>query len=294
MRQSDRRPVIPTSLRLVAAAAALGLTVALLPGTAKAQAPAAGRPLVTDVMPTFVEVPAGPFIMGSAVASAFDNERWSPAAGDGIVDVAAFLIGRHEVTGWQFAAFASATGWHAEARALSGPADHPVTHVSWTDALAYCRWLEAQLKASPATPARVAQALRDGWRVTLPTEAQWEKAARGGERRVYPWGDAPRRDRGNFEGTGTSPAGQFACPECPFGLSDMSGNVWEWTRSPYQPYPYDERDDRSGLDADALWVIRGGHFGDPARLARTTARGAAEPGARRPFIGFRVVIAPPR
>ena len=72
----------------------------------------------------------------------------------------------------------------------------------------------------------------------------------------------------------------------------MSGNVWEWTRSPYQPYPYDETDDRRGLEADALWVMRGGHFGDPARLVRTSARGAAEPGARRPFIGFRLALSP--
>ena len=74
----------------------------------------------------------------------------------------------------------------------------------------------------------------------------------------------------------------------------MAGNVWEWTRSPYQPYPFDDADDASGLDADALWVMRGGGFADPARLVRTTARGAAEPGARRPFIGFRVALVPPR
>ena len=293
MPPDGRRAVTGTSIRVVAAAA-LALSIALRPGAGEAQAPAAGQTPVAQALPTFVEVAAGPFVMGSAVAPAFDNERWSPAAGDGTVELAAFLIARYEVTGRQFAAFASATGWHAEARALAGPADHPVTHVSWTDALAYCRWLEAQLKASPSTPARVAQALRDGWRVTLPSEAQWEKAARGGDRRVYPWGETPRRDRGNFEGTGTTPVGQFACPECPYGLSDMSGNVWEWTRSPYQPYPYDEGDDRSSLDADALWVIRGGHFGDPARLVRTTARGAAEPGARRPFIGFRVAVAQAR
>jgi formylglycine-generating enzyme required for sulfatase activity len=69
--------------------------------------------------------------------------------------------------------------------------------------------------------------------------------------------------------------------------------VWEWTASPNQPYPYDPNDDRANLDADALWVIRGGHFGDEARLVRTTARGAAEPGARRAFIGFRVALVPP-
>jgi formylglycine-generating enzyme required for sulfatase activity len=66
--------------------------------------------------------------------------------------------------------------------------------------------------------------------------------------------------------------------------------VWEWTRSPYQPYPYSDADDRAGLELDALWVMRGGHFGDQPQLIRTTTRGAAEPGARRPFIGFRVAI----
>lgn len=70
----------------------------------------------------------------------------------------------------------------------------------------------------------------------------------------------------------------------------MSGNVWEWTSSPLQPYPYDPTDDRANLDADPLWVMRGGHYGDGARLLRTTTRGAAEPGARRAFIGFRVAV----
>ena len=72
----------------------------------------------------------------------------------------------------------------------------------------------------------------------------------------------------------------------------MAGNTWEWTRSPYQPYPYDPSDDRAGLGQDALWVMRGGGFADGPQLIRTTARGAAEPGARRPFIGFRVVVSP--
>ena len=70
----------------------------------------------------------------------------------------------------------------------------------------------------------------------------------------------------------------------------MSGNVWEWTRSPYQRYPYDPTDEREDLDADALWVMRGGHFGDPERYVRAAIRGGADPGARRAFIGFRVVV----
>jgi formylglycine-generating enzyme required for sulfatase activity len=86
------------------------------------------------------------------------------------------------------------------------------------------------------------------------------------------------------------PVGSFSCPECAFGLFDMSGNVWEWTRSPYQPYPYDTADDREGLAADALWVMRGGHFGDPEQYVRTAVRGGADPGVHRPFIGFRLAL----
>jgi formylglycine-generating enzyme required for sulfatase activity len=243
--------------------------------------------------PEFVEIPAGPFVMGadqSRDPQAFDNERWSPTVGEGTVYVSAFYIARHEVTVSQFAVFARDTTWTVDPRAVAGPPTHPVTFVSWPDALAYCRWLSTTLERSPTTPPRLKELLREGWRVSLPTEAEWEKAARGPDRRTFPWGNEPLRARANYEGTGTTPVGQFACPECPYGLFDMSGNVWEWTSSPYQPYPYDPADDRANLDADALWVMRGGHYGDPARLVRTTTRGAADPGARRPFIGFRVVV----
>jgi formylglycine-generating enzyme required for sulfatase activity len=95
----------------------------------------------------------------------------------------------------------------------------------------------------------------------------------------------------NYGRTATSPVASFACHECAFGLADMSGNVWEWTSSPFQPYPYNPADDRVSLDQDALWVIRGGGFADDPRLIRTTVRGGADPGARRPFIGFRAVVA---
>jgi formylglycine-generating enzyme required for sulfatase activity len=236
-----------------------------------------------DTPPGFVEIPGGPFAMGadrSRDPLAFDNERWSPAQGEGTVDVPGFYIGQREVTVAEFTKFAQATKWSVDPRALAGPADHPVTFVSWPDALAYCRWLESTIRGS----------LPAGFHVTLPTEAQWEKAARGSDRRRFPWGNEPRRDRANFGGQGTVPAGRLACPECAHGLSDMAGNVWEWTRSPYQPYPYDESDDRANLDQDALWVMRGGGFADAPQLIRTTARGAAEPGARRPFIGFRVAL----
>ncbi|MDO8678909.1 MAG: SUMF1/EgtB/PvdO family nonheme iron enzyme [Acidobacteriota bacterium] len=244
-------------------------------------------------LPDLVEIPGGPFVMGADAARdplAYDNERWSRAAGEAAVDVPLFYIARHEVTVAQFSAFVRATSWKADPQAAAGPPSHPVTFVTWPDALAYCRWLEAMLNGSPDTPPQLRQRLKEGWRVSLPTEAEWEKAARGTDRRTYPWGNEPRRDRANYENTATTPVGQFACPECPYGLADMSGNVWEWTSSPSQPYPYDLSDDRANLDADALWVMRGGHYGDGPRNVRTTTRGAADPGARRAFIGFRVAV----
>jgi len=241
-------------------------------------------------LPEFVEVPAGPFTMGADPATdprAFDNEKWSASAGQGTVDLPAFYIARHEVTVTQFNAYLQATKVKVDANATANPPSHPVTFVTWPNAVAYGRWLESTLAR---TPGPAGDLVRAGWHVRLPTEAQWEKAARGTDGRAYPWGDQPRRDRANFESPALTRAGQFPCPECPYGLLDMSGNVWEWTSSPYQPYPYDPSDDRANLDADALWVMRGGHFGDPARMVRTTTRGAADPGARRAFIGFRVAL----
>jgi formylglycine-generating enzyme required for sulfatase activity len=257
---------------------------------AQRPAPSSGTPV-----PVFVEIAAGPFTMGagrSLTPDAFDNERWSPSADEGTVSLPTFHLARHEVTVAEFRVFAATTGWRGDARALAGAPNLPVAYVSWPDALAYCRWLTSRLPMATNLPPAIADRLRTGWRVSLPSEAQWEKAARGGDRRLFPWGDEPRPDRARYGADAPVPVGSYPCPECAFGLEDMAGNVWEWTRSPSQPYPYDETDDRTGLDADALWVIRGGGFADPARLIRTTARGAAEPGARRAFIGFRVALVP--
>ncbi len=242
----------------------------------------------------FVEIAGGPFVMGAGPDTdplAFENERWTTAAVQGTVELPVFHLGRFEVTIAQYAAFVAATRFSADPRGLQSPPDHPVSFVSWPDAVAYCRWLDATLRDSSLTPPALARLLNDGWRVTLPTEAQWEKAARGADGRIYPWGDAPDRDRANFQGQGTTAVGRYDCTDCPFGLSDMSGNVWEWTRSPYQAYPFDDADDRDDLSADALWVMRGGSFSDPARNARASTRGGGDPGARRAFMGFRVALA---
>ena len=148
--------------------------------------------LPDDELLGFVEIPAGPFLMGSDAAIdplAFDNERWSGPRAQGTVDLPAYYLGRHEVTVAQFRAFVDGTGFDVDDQALRGPPTHPVGSITWPDALAYCRWLEAKLRASPETPAPLGRFLRDGGRVSLPSEAEWEKAARGTDGRIYPWGN---------------------------------------------------------------------------------------------------------
>ena len=209
----------------------------------------------------FLEVPGGTFTMGADPArdpGAFTNERWSATASEGTVQVPTFYISRRAVTVGEFAAFVQSRQWTVDARALTSPVSRPVTFVSWPDALAYCRWLDSSLKTSASSPPQIKALLQSGWRVTLPTEAEWEKAAR------------------------VLPATEFAW-----------GAVSEWTRSPYQPYPYDPGDDRENLSADALWVIRGGVLEDGSQKPRATTRVGADPGARRAFIGFRVAISQP-
>lgn len=249
--------------------------------------------LPDDELLGFVEIPGGPFVMGSDPSSdpaAYDIERWSSERPQGRVNVPTFYMGRYEVTVAQFAAFVEDTDHPVEEGTLRGPPDHPVTSVAWTDALAYCRWLQEKLRGSPETPTELERRLSDGWRVTLPSEPEWEKAARGTDGRIYPWGSRPRRDRANFGADGTMPVGSFECPECPYPVFDLAGNVWEWTRSPYQSYPHDTADDRENLEEDAVWVMRGGSYQDGPRNVRAAIRGGAAPGVHRPFIGFRVVV----
>ena len=244
----------------------------------------------------FVEIPAGPFLMGGIQTTdpgAFENERWSATLPRGTVTLPAYYLSRYEVTIAQYAAFVADTGYEAAVDTLAGPGDHPVSHVSWPDALAYSDWLTVKLAADLNTPEMLRQRLEAGWRVSLPTEAQWEKAARGNDGRVYPWGANADRTRANFQGQTTVPVGSYRCDDCPYGLADMSGNVWEWTRSPYQPYPFTADDDSNSLRDDALWVMRGGSFVDPERNIRTGTRGGGDPGARRPFMGFRVALSGP-
>jgi formylglycine-generating enzyme required for sulfatase activity len=240
----------------------------------------------------FVEIPAGSFIMGSnrrADRMAYDNEFWSARQMQGELTLPRFYIARYETTIAQFADYLRDSGVNSGAN-LDGPGNLPVTGVTWPEALAYGRWLENKLLDSGELPPELTEFLRSGGHITLPTEAEWEKAGRGESGRIFPWGPQVRTDFANFNSNRLLPVGALPCPPCSYGLSDMAGNVWELTRSPFQDYPFDPGDDLETLESDALWVMRGGSYADPVNNVRAAVRGGVDPGVRNDAIGFRLVI----
>ena len=223
-------------------------------------------PPVTDIM---IEIPAGPFTMGSDTGEADE----APAHE---VDLPAFEIDQFEVTNADFAQFIEATGYQTDAEkegrsknwrnAAEGKDNHPVVYVSWNDAVAYCEWLGKR----------------------LPTEAEWEKAARGTERWMYPWGDEWDPSKANVKETGlrgTAAVGSFGAGASPYGVEDTAGNVWEWTADWYEPYPGSTYD--SEYFGQKFKVVRGGGWFEMADAVRTTNRDLTSPAAANDDIGFR-------
>lgn len=202
-----------------------------------------------------VQVPAGEFLYGKEKQKQFLSEFW---------------IAKTPITNTQYKKFIDANPdqpvpqhWDAKTRTYPiNEADHPVVYVSWYDAKAYTKWAGAQ----------------------LPTEQKWEKAARGADGRIYPWGDTPpTSDLCNFDRAvgGTTPIGNYSPQgDSPCGCVDMSGNVWEWTESRFD----DDKLER---------VLRGGAWNEDKYSVRLVCRINDRPNNRLKTAGFRVVVRRP-
>jgi formylglycine-generating enzyme required for sulfatase activity/energy-coupling factor transporter ATP-binding protein EcfA2 len=192
--------------------------------------------------------------------------------------------------------------------------NHPVVGVSWYESLAFARWLTERWQAS--------KLLEKKWEIRLPSEAEWEKAARGGvkipegasmtnearfsdvysklvdnplPKRSYPWGDDVDPNKANYDDSKIDATSAIVCfpgGASPYGVLDLSGNVWEWTRSIYKDYPYQPDDGREELDKGDHRVIRGGAFFNYRRYARCACRDMINPDGRGGDVGFRVVASP--
>ncbi|PDV99467.1 hypothetical protein CJ255_21490 [Candidatus Viridilinea mediisalina] len=167
------------------------------------------------------------------------------------------------LTDWQRRNQKQQPAWWTNPRFGKARPNHPLVGISWYEASAFCAWLT--------------QHLRDGYIYRLPSEAEWEYAARGVLRRPYPWGEeTPDGERANFAGThnGTSAVGCFPLGATPEGILDLAGNVWEWTRSEYRSYPYDPDDGRedSRDPAEKRFTLRGGSWDDQSLSLRAAYR----------------------
>ncbi|UJP09407.1 formylglycine-generating enzyme family protein [Microbacterium sp. KUDC0406] len=189
------------------------------------------------------------------------------------VPVAAFRIARTPVTVAQWRAFSAETDRAVPAE----PDDHPVFGITWADAQAFCSWMTERV----------------GYEVRLPTETEWERAARGDDVREFPWGDQYRTGLANLWDLGvgtTTPVGSFPAGASPFGVLDMAGNVDEWTSTLYAPYPGAPAE-VSALESWAFdpHITRGGAFRHDRDLARCARRhGAYEEDLRAIGVGFRL------
>ncbi len=230
----------------------------------------------------FVEITPGPFVMGEG-----DEQQ------DLSIDYLYWVV-RYPVTVAQFGAFVAAGGnapddWNTQRRFLN----RPVINVSWHDAMVYCRWLDKELRRS----GKLKLLLDDQYIVRLPTEAEWEKAARADDVRRYPWGDAKwdeeRANTSAVEINHPTPVGMYpkgATEETTMGLHDLGGNVWEWSLSLYRGYPYRPQDGRNNPDAAGARVVRGGSWNSYQGYARCASRLRAPPDVWLTMRGFRVVL----
>jgi len=224
-----------------------------------------------------ITIPAGEFLMGNPEGTGRADE-WPQRS----VYLEAFVIDQVEVTNERYMRFVKATGHRTPPnpygtgplRSITGIEHLPVVQTTWYDAKAYCGWAQKR----------------------LPTEAEWEKAARGTDGRLYPWGnDPPTAKRANFdreweEEKTLHPVGALPGGDSPYGVKDMAGNAREWVSDWYDPEYYQDAPDRNPQGPDKKGVvrsIRGGSWHSPASDLTTTARGRGGFALQTHGTGFR-------
>ncbi|WP_298269128.1 formylglycine-generating enzyme family protein [Geobacter sp.] len=280
-----------TSLAALAAVLILpvGAGAAGLPGGAPVAATAGSsfrdRLKSGGAGPEMVGIPAGRFRMGAIFGGGDPDEK--PV--HEVTIPRPFAMGRYEVTFAEYDRFCEATGrekpkdgrrWFGPLSRNWGRGSKPMMNVTWEDAVAYTRWLSEQT----------------GHRYRLPSEAEWEYAARGGKDTPYWWGGTVGEKRANCKGCGsrwdnrqTALVGSFAAN--PYGLFDTAGNVWEWCLDTWhESYAGAPADGNPWLGGDdSRRVQRGGSFGSKPRYVRSSARGRGAPDGQYVYLGFRVV-----
>ncbi len=227
-------------------------------------------------------IPSGNFQMGSDGSDAAPNEHpVTPIA------LSRYYISRHPITNAQYEEFDPD---HKRKRAPGAGDQHPAVYLSSLEAVKFCQWLST----------------RERRRFRLPSEAEWEYAARGSDGRKYPWGDQEGRgDLANFADRNTafawsdreiddgfpksSPVGSFPRGASPFGMEDMAGNVWEWCLDFFENYRGTPKSNPRGPTSGAKRVYRGGSWRSRFNSLRTTTRGSNVPGYSCNDLGFRIV-----
>ena len=246
-----------------------------------------GHPVYILGKMEFVKVSEGPFPMGSDLLDSlsFPDER--PPLQEMIPYD--YFIGRYPVTVFQYSTFVAwnqyAHEWVDDIRTKH---NHPITCVSWDAAKDYCKWMNENYKKE----------LPDNMVFRLPTEAEWEKAARGKKGLEWPWGNkfdvrkCNTRENGIL---GTTPVGKYSSKggDSPYGAADMAGNVWEWTTTIFKKYPYLSSDGREIPKSGRNCVVRGGSFYDVSKYARGAYRYMDPEPILYYFQGFRLVVGPP-
>ena len=252
----------------------------------------------------FVEIPEGNFLMGSDPQK--DSHADKIETPQHKLFLKQYYIARYPVTVAQFKAFVEDSGYKpGDLDCLEGIDNHPVVYVFWKDAVSYCKWLTEKLRTGSNIPKKLVSLINhEGRVVRLPTEAEWEKAARGDDGRIYPWGDDFDMNKANIDETGidtTNVVGCFPEGKSPYGLLEMSGNAYDWTNTTWgkksykleYKYPYDISDGRENTDFPTRSVvIRGGSFWYNKASVRCARRFRGNPVDGGGVRSFRVALAP--